>query len=1041
MLNSDYKLTFGVELELIFVFHEKLLIGQLRIEDGRRPYTKKSGTWVDGATLLRHQATLRKDLSQWTRQELRQGALHYRFHNPIYLGWGLTTKRGQAARQSRPFTVNRVEGMRIHREEDDTLVRTYDLEPVRLAREVLLSNGAYDMWRSSGHPSQSTGLRIGVRSGEGRHKPVLSFRYWHVTNDFSLSGLGRDELAAYLEKYKVCNGRDGDGASPFSNGLALNSLTNVYRPASETASARSQGLFAADLNDLFNQYRTDSAYLGNQGLGGDILSALDNYLNTAEQDLAAQQQGSSNSPTSSIIRQDGSVIGKRKPGSITNEPLSKRTRLSASPEFGKKQTGLPDVNDWDAYGIELVSKVLRPVPEDFETIARFCDLLKGEPCHNHGATINDTCGLHVHLKPDGDNDDFDLNTLQHFAYIITIYETEIEELHPFHRRTYAPHGASNYDFKSNTQKLQNYSGELDPFREIQEIIGSTQDEFDLGRLMGEGKGYIVNFSNLLRDDPAVHGPRTIEFRQHEGVLRGEMVEWWVKFCIGLLQLANHAAFQQDNDGHRIVDFHQQCEIYPFEESNDCLSVWDLFDLMDFPGEGRRYFQRRAAYFADFTGGRDATASLHTSDYGYKGPQRYMTPDAPSHSDLTSFPSDNTRRSSLMNQIVRRVHQHLQATQASHGINTAAISAHHPAADGDKATADGVAADKAVADKVAADRIAEDAARKAREKAKRTLTKAEQTLKAAGTILADDLTANKHPIPRPDSPNPFNPLPHTSITHNPQSLHLLSTPTCDKTPPTIQPWIPINSPQGEKVLKELNLPGLTGTPYQEKKTKPRKPRRNSINQDLHPKKPRSRRGRLSSTPSTSSPLRNVTAASPPTANTALPSSSPPVTPDNPALPTRPPTTPQSPYDPSVLPSYSPPGATPEFQQQSGTSTPAPRPSGRTQVVTVADGVAAGPAHQAQGTLPSTTKANGNTVVQDSSGTPPTPRLVAIPRPKGLPNVSVRSRYFGASKDSKPSSVPSIGEVLQAFVPTLSDVLEVPEGESERKVKTSGRSGGS
>ena len=109
--------------------------------------------------------------------------------------------------------------------------------------------------------------------------------------------------------------------------------------------------------------------------------------------------------------------------------------------------------------------------------------------------------------------------------MITIYETEVDKLHPFHRRTITPHAATNYDFKSNSQNFQDHDGSLpEKFINIQNRISKIQGMHNLQRLMGRGKGYVVNFSNLTRGDPSTDGPRTIEFRQHEGVMRGEMVE-------------------------------------------------------------------------------------------------------------------------------------------------------------------------------------------------------------------------------------------------------------------------------------------------------------------------------------------------------------------------------------------------------------------------------------------------------------------------------------------------------------------------------------
>ncbi|MCJ1434664.1 hypothetical protein MMC27_004033 [Xylographa pallens] len=893
MLNSTYQLSFGVELEFIFVFHEKLLIGQLRIEDGRRPFTKTNGAPLDELTVLGHRASLQKDLPDEVREELRQGAPHYSFHHPYYPSWGLSAPRSQAASASRPFEGNRIEGVRMTRTEDGRMVRTYDLEPIRIAKEVLLSNGAYDMWTASEHPSRSTGLKIMVRSGEGQHKPVLKYIHWHVTSDYSLSGLSLDELGAYLEKYKVCSGRDDSGASPFSNGLAMNSITNSYRPVSDSASSRSQG---------------------DPVSGADILTALDNYLNIVEQDPIPHQSGATDTPTSSVDAQDGSATVKRKPGPITDEPLSKRTRLSASPQLGKKQTGLPDVNDWDSYGVELVSSVLRPVQEDFETITKFCDLLKGEHCHDHGATINDTCGLHVHLKPDGDCNDFDLNTVQHLAYIIATYERELDKLQPFHRRTYAPHGASYYDFQSNTQKFHDYDGILfEDFEDYQNLISKTRNMYDLQRLMGRGKGYVVNFSNLLRRDPATDGPRTIEFRQHEGVLRGEMVEWWVRFCIGLLQLANHAATQMDADGNPIRDFHQQCKIYPFQKSDEQLSVWDLFDLMGFPAEGRRYFQRRAAYFADYSRDRDPTASSHSSDYGYKGSQRYRTPDPPSHSDLTSLSpggSRNLRASSLGRQIITRVDQYLhntqpsqsvQRTQPSHKSELAAIIARHSAAESQKA-ADQVAADmQTVVDEVDAD--LQSAADQVVADAVATSLAADNNM-ATGTVgpgIGARGIVPHHPIPHPNSPGLFNPIPQTSTAQPPPLNPNPFLPTPEDTAPHIQAWIPINSVEGEKVLQGNNLPSLTGTRYEEHKHRSARSPQSSSKARVRHKTPRHSHPSKASNLGRPSRLRNVVNAS------------------SPSLPSRP----CSPFAPSVLPSDTLTSIPRPFQEQ-----PPPPPVTRT-----------------------------------------------------------------------------------------------------------------
>lgn len=63
MINPDYRLTFGVELELIFVFHESLLISQLRIDRGKNPKAR-TGKFVAGDRLRNWQGYIRRELSR-----------------------------------------------------------------------------------------------------------------------------------------------------------------------------------------------------------------------------------------------------------------------------------------------------------------------------------------------------------------------------------------------------------------------------------------------------------------------------------------------------------------------------------------------------------------------------------------------------------------------------------------------------------------------------------------------------------------------------------------------------------------------------------------------------------------------------------------------------------------------------------------------------------------------------------------------------------------------------------------------------------------
>jgi hypothetical protein len=273
-----------------------------------------------------------------------------------------------------------------------------------------------------------------------------------------------------------------------------------------------------------------------------------------------------------------------------------------------------------------------------------CNYLKGGNCHHHGATINNTCGLHIHCRPrDGD---FVLGMLKHLAYILILYEDKIEMLHPWHRRVTSGDqdrrhyyfNRSDADFGTNTVSflLVNWytlaEVRQNPRQLVNFIDHNMYDKRSLVNLMNEFwavRSQIVNFSNQVpprqngkdqpekyehstlprydKDQPQHEHFRTLEFRQHEGVLNADMIDYWAQFCFGVLRLADDMAHRYETDakGHdRKLSFPEQCMFYSFgTDGTDCRSVYDLFDAMDLPRETKEYFMRRAAYFAaDHDGG-------------------------------------------------------------------------------------------------------------------------------------------------------------------------------------------------------------------------------------------------------------------------------------------------------------------------------------------------------------------------------------------------------------------------------------------------------
>ncbi len=248
----------------------------------------------------------------------------------------------------------------------------------------------------------------------------------------------------------------------------------------------------------------------------------------------------------------------------------------------------------DSYGLEIVSRVLNDVEAaeaEFETIL---SALKGDSLSLHGVTSNEHCAVHVHVGRE--NLGFTLPTLQHLAYLLVVYEHEIEKIHPATQREGS--SSADTDTRSNRDSfmvtryeiqmvLRNgvyerrevqsvpYDTLADVRRRIFEAEGSTLE--GLIKLISPAKGYVVNFTYL--NTPG--RPKTIEFRAHAGCLDTEEIRYWVMFVMGLVRLANHYA--------------QTGGSCPVTEWNNHISFWDLLEDMKFPPSGVEHLKAKAAY--------------------------------------------------------------------------------------------------------------------------------------------------------------------------------------------------------------------------------------------------------------------------------------------------------------------------------------------------------------------------------------------------------------------------------------------------------------
>ena len=237
MLNQAYDLTFGVELEFVFVFHEKLILGQFKKDwphasaGGGVPLHK--GQLLEGGELNKWRDTiLQKNPSYNARRSLRQGPSKYVNDRQFYDSWAVkvhTPWRGWKAHNERLNPL--ADGVHVCTPKgrpvgplDERLfssperpLRTYYTEPLEVAKEVLRTEGIFPYWSGNG------GWEVDLHDGIGRRKPLQGFEKWHLINDYSLSALERrSQLEGYLRRYKSCEERDGKA----------NDLASKERPSS-----------------------------------------------------------------------------------------------------------------------------------------------------------------------------------------------------------------------------------------------------------------------------------------------------------------------------------------------------------------------------------------------------------------------------------------------------------------------------------------------------------------------------------------------------------------------------------------------------------------------------------------------------------------------------------------------------------------------------------------------------------------------------------------------------------------------------------------
>lgn len=165
-------------------------------------------------------------------------------------------------------------------------------------------------------------------------------------------------------------------------------------------------------------------------------------------------------------------------------------------------------------GCEVVSPVL--VGEDgLEEVRKVCRALVAA-----GATVNKTCGLHVHVNAR------DL-TARDIAMTVTRYantEASIDALVPVSRR-----GSYNRFCKSVVSLVRTNSARLATVSTPADCVTALRTYPN-----DENRFLKLNLESYLR-----HG--TVEFRQHSGSVNAEKVCNWIRFCVNFVETSRRYA--------------------------------------------------------------------------------------------------------------------------------------------------------------------------------------------------------------------------------------------------------------------------------------------------------------------------------------------------------------------------------------------------------------------------------------------------------------------------------------------------------------------
>lgn len=238
--------------------------------------------------------------------------------------------------------------------------------------------------------------------------------------------------------------------------------------------------------------------------------------------------------------------------------------VSSDSTVGLERDEVPrhlDGSEW--YPVELKSPAYRYRMEALTEVQRALDLVK----EKFEIFVNETCGFHVHVG--NRNRGFTVETLKNLALLVTVFERQINQLHPRHR---------NSNSWCDTPRLQFQSLNL---WEVVEAIEAMPDIENLVLLMcrnrqfgGASKYQAYNFTNLTRGNL-----RTIEFRQHQGTMDNLAICAWISLTCRLVFVSHYAG---------PVGF---IELVKEHADKSNFTIIDLLHNLDFEDLGRYYLMQ------------------------------------------------------------------------------------------------------------------------------------------------------------------------------------------------------------------------------------------------------------------------------------------------------------------------------------------------------------------------------------------------------------------------------------------------------------------